>query len=148
MTHVPYRNSPQAIGDVAAGHIPLTFAEASASQGLIRDGALRALAVTSLTRLPNLPDVPSLAEAVQRPGFEAVSWHMLIAPAATPRPIVERLHAEMRQIMADPEMRKRIAGHGLLAIEPPTVAESRNYIAAELEKWGRIVNSLGLAGTL
>lgn len=148
ITHVPYRNSPQAIGDVAAGHIPLTFAEAGASLGLIRDGALRALAVTSTVRLPTLPEVPPLAEAAQRPGFEAVSWHMLVAPAATPRAFVDQLHTEMKLIMADPDMKSRISGHGLLPLDPPSIEEARAYISSEVEKWGKLVTSLGLAGTI
>ena len=148
MNHVAYRNSPQAIGDVAAGHIPLTFAEAGASLGLIRDGALRALAVTSTTRLPTLPDVPPFAEAAARPDFEAVSWHMLVAPSATPRAIVDHLHAEMNRIMADPDMKARITGHGLLPIEPPPVDVARNYIGSEIAKWGALVKSLGLAGSI
>ena len=74
------------------------WAEAGASIPLIRDGKLRALAVSSTTRLPLLPDVPPLAETA--PGFEAVSWHMLLAPAKTPRDIVDRLHAEMKRALA------------------------------------------------
>ncbi len=85
MTHVPYRNSPQSITDIAAGHVNLGFAEAGASLPLIRDGKLRALAVSSATRLPTLPDVPPFAEAAGATDFEAVSWHILFAPAATPQ---------------------------------------------------------------
>ncbi len=84
IVHVPYRNTPQSITDIAAGHVQLGFAEAGASSPLIRDGKLRALAVSSSTRLPTLPDVPTFAEAASTPDFEAVSWHMLFAPAATP----------------------------------------------------------------
>ena len=148
MTHVPYRNSPQAIGDVAAGHVPLTFAESGASLGLIRDGALRALAVTSTVRLSRLPDVPPFAEAAGKPGFEAVSWHMLIAPAATPKAVVDRLLAEMKSIMGDAGMQARIAGHGLLPLDPPSIEDSRRYIASEIDKWGKLVASLGLAGSI
>ena len=104
ITHVPYRSTPQSIQDIAAGHIALGWAEAGASIPLIKDGKLRALAVSSTTRLPLLPDVPPLAEAAPAPGFEAVSWHMLLAPAKTPREIVDRLHDEMKKIMADPEL--------------------------------------------
>ena len=85
MTHVPYRSSPQSVADIAAGHVNLGFAEAGASLPLIRDGKLRALAVSSLTRLPTLPDVLPFAEASGATDFEAVSWHVLLAPAATPR---------------------------------------------------------------
>ncbi len=148
MTHVPYRNSPQAISDVAAGHIPLTFAEAGASLGLIRDGALRALGVTSTARLPTLPQVPPLGETISRPDFEAVSWHMLIAPTATPRRIVDTLHAEMKAIMSDKDLQSRIGHHGLLPLDPPSIEETQRYIAAEIDKWGRLVKSLGLAGSI
>lgn len=148
MTHVPYRNSPQAISDVAAGHVPLTFAEAGASLGLIRDGALRALAVTSTVRLPTLPDVQPFAQAAGKPGFEAVSWHMLIVPAATPRPIVDRLHTEMKQLMGDKDMQARIGNLGLLPHTPPSIDDTQRYIATELDKWGTLVRNLGLAGTL
>ena len=107
MAHVPYRNTPQSITDIVAGHVQLGFAEAGASLPLIREGKLRALAVSSSTRIPTLPDVPTFAEAASTPDFEAVSWHMLFAPAATPKPILDKLHAEMTKIMSDPEMKRR-----------------------------------------
>ena len=108
MTHVPYRNSPQAIADIAAGHVNIGFAEAGATLPLIRDGKLRVLGVTSSTRLPNLPDVLPFAEASGDAEFEAVSWHILFAPAATPSEIIDRLHQEMRKIMSAPDMKKRV----------------------------------------
>src|SRR4029077_3630153 len=82
MVHVPYRNTPQSITDIVAGHVQLGFAEAGASLPLIREGKLRALAVSSSARIPTLPDVLPFAEAANAPGFEAVSWHVLFAPAA------------------------------------------------------------------
>jgi tripartite-type tricarboxylate transporter receptor subunit TctC len=147
-THVPYKSTPQSVQDIAAGHVDFGFAEAGASLPLIRGGKLRPLAVSSLTRLPTVPDVPTFAEAAKAPGFEAVSWHALFAPAATPRPVVERLHKEMTKIMSDPEMQKRAANVGLLPIDPPSLAETQKYIAAEQEKWGSLVRKLGLAGTM
>mgnify|MGYP001385524997 CR=1 FL=1 len=147
-THVPYKSTPQSVQDIAAGHVNFGFAEAGASLPLIRGGKLRALAVSSLTPLPTLPDVPPFAVAAKAPGFEAVSWHALFAPAATPRPIVERLHKEMTKIMSDPEMQKRAANVGLLPVDPPSLAETQKYIAAEQEKWGKLVRQLGLAGTM
>jgi tripartite-type tricarboxylate transporter receptor subunit TctC len=147
-THVPYKSTPQSVQDIAAGHVDFGFAEAGASLPLIRGGKLRALAVSSLTRLPTVPDVPTFAEAAKAPGFEAVSWHALFAPAATPKNIVERLHKEMTKIMSDPEMQKRAANVGLLPINPPSLAETQKYIAAEQDKWGKLVRQLGLAGTM
>ncbi len=147
MVHVPYRSTPQSITDIVAGHVQLGFAEAGASLPLIREGKLRALAVSSLMPIPSLPDVPPFARAANAPDFEAVSWHMLFAPAATPRPIVDKLHAEMKKIMSDPEMKEKATTIGLLPIDPPSIADTQKYLAAEREKWGSLVKQLGLEGS-
>lgn len=145
--HVPYKNSPQAIMDVAAGYVQLGFAEAGASQRLIQDKRLRALAVSSLTRFKSLPEVPTLAEAAARPGLEAVSWHALVAPSATPRAIVNRLHGEMTRIVKMPEVRDRIASLDLIPVEPQSIEDTQRYIASEAKKWGDLIRKLGLAGS-
>jgi len=147
MTHVPYRNTGQSITDIAAGHVSLGFAEAGASVPLIKDGKLRALAVSASTRLPLLPDVPPFSEAANAPDFEAVSWHMLFAPAATPRAIVDRLHAEMGRIMAAPAMQKHMSDLGLIPFASPPIDGVTSYLAAEREKWGALVKKLGLEGS-
>ena len=147
ITHVPYRNTPQSISDITAGHVNMGFAEAGASLPLIKDGKLRALAVSSSTRLGVLPDVPPFGEAVNAPDFEAVSWHMLFAPANTPKDIIDRLHQDMKKIMGSPEMQKKVADLGLLPLETPTLADTRAYLAAERTKWGALVRKLGLEGT-
>lgn len=147
ITHVPYKSSPQSVTDIVAGHVSMAFAEAGLSLPLIRDGKLRALAVSSITRLPTLPDVPPFAEAASSPDFEAVSWHVLLAPAATPRDIVDRLHEEMKRILAAPDIQQRIANLGLLAQPTPSVEGVQQYLRAEREKWGGLVKSLGLAGS-
>ena len=147
ITHVPYRSTPQSIQDIAAGHTALGWAEAGASIPLIKDGRLRALAVSSTTRLPLLPDVPPLAEAAPAPGFEAVSWHMLLAPAKTPRDIVDRLHAEMKRTLAEPELKQKIETIGLIPFDTPSVEDTRAYRRAEQEKWGALVKKLGLEGS-
>ncbi len=148
LTHVPYKSTPQSVTDIVAGHVNFGFAEAGASLPLIREGKVRALAVSSTTTLPTLPDVPPFAAAANAQGFEAVSWHVLVAPAATPKDIVDRLHTEMTKIMSDNEMQKRVAATGLIPISPPSIAETQAYIASEREKWGKLVRDLGLAGTL
>jgi tripartite-type tricarboxylate transporter receptor subunit TctC len=147
MTHVPYRSTPQSISDIVAGHVSLGFVEAGVSLPLIREGKLRALAVSSSTRIPTLPEVPPFAEAANAPDFEAVSWHMLFAPAATPKEVVDKLHQEMQRIMAAAETRERASAIGLLPIEPPSVAETQAYLASEREKWGSLVKKLGLEGS-
>jgi tripartite-type tricarboxylate transporter receptor subunit TctC len=145
MAHVPYRNSPQSIADVAAGHVAI--AEAGASLPLIKDGKLRPLAVTSATRFPTLPDVPPLAEAVGIADLEAVSWHVIFARHDTPRAIVDKLHAEMKAIMATPEMQQKIMDIGLIPHDSPSVEGIQGYIKSETEKWGALVRQLGLEGS-
>jgi tripartite-type tricarboxylate transporter receptor subunit TctC len=147
MAHVPYRNSPQSIADVAAGHVQASVAEAGASLPLIKDGKLRAIAVTSATRFPTLPDVPPIAEAVGMPELEAVSWHVLFARHNTPREIVDKLHGEMQRIMAAPNMQEKIRNIGLIPHESPSVEGLRRYIKAETDKWGALVRQLGLEGS-
>jgi tripartite-type tricarboxylate transporter receptor subunit TctC len=147
-THVPYRNSPQSIQDIAAGHVDFAFAEAAASRALIRDGKLRALAVSTRQRLPAYPDLPPFAEAAGMADFDIFAWHMLAARAGTPQPIVERLNAEMKRIMASPEMQQRIGNMGLLPLDPPPVAETQRFIKSEAAKWSQILGRIGLAGSM
>ena len=147
MTHVPYRNTGQSLADIVAGHVKMSFAEAGATLPLIRDGKLRVLAVSAANRVPNLPDVPTFAEAAGVPDFEVVSWHMLFAPAATPKEIVQRLNGDMNSIMSDPEMQNKITGIGLLPVGTPSLAETQKFIASEREKWGSLLQKLGLQGT-
>src|SRR5262249_20013241 len=147
ITHVPYRNTPQSITDIAAGHVHLGFAEVGASLPLIKDGKLRALAVSSATPLPMLPEVPPFAQAANAPDFEAVSWHILLAPAKTPKDVVEKLHAEMKRIPAAPDIREKIATLGLIPLDTPFVEEISSYMKAEREKWGSLVKTLGLEGS-
>jgi tripartite-type tricarboxylate transporter receptor subunit TctC len=147
MTHVPYRSTPQSISDIVAGHVSLGFAEAGASLPLIKDGKLRALAVSASSRLPLLPDVPPFSEAANAPDYEAVSWHILFAPAKTPRDIVDRLHKEMNAVMADQDMKQKIANVGLIPNDSPPIEGIRAYIRSEQDKWSSLVKKLGLAGS-
>jgi hypothetical protein len=107
MMHVPYKGSPQAVADVAGGHVPVTFADPVTSLPLINDGKLRALAVSTKSRLPSALEIPPLAE-VGVPGFDASAWTMVVAPARTPKEIVSRLHTELKSIAALPEIQQQM----------------------------------------
>jgi tripartite-type tricarboxylate transporter receptor subunit TctC len=144
MTNVPYRSSPQSITDVAAGHVSLAIAETGVSVPLIKEGKLRALAVTSLQRMTVLPEVPTVAESPGASGFEAVSWHALLAPRRTSRTIVDQLHQEMKNIMAAGEVRERVMQLGLIPNDFPTVEGMERYMISEREKWGASVQQAGL----
>lgn len=146
-THVPYKSSPQSIQDIAAGHVAMGFVEAGVATPLIREGRLIGILSSSAGRLPKLPDVPTIAEAISQDGFEAVSWHVLAAPAKTPAPIIKHLHAALSKIMQEPSMRKRIEDIGLMPVEPASAAATEAYLASEAKKWGDLVRKLGMAGS-
>lgn len=145
--HVPYRNSNQIVADVVGGHISSAISETGAALSLIRDGKVDALGITSAARIPSLPDVPPIAEAAGMPGFETVSWHVLLAPAATPKPIVDRLHKEMAAITGSEAFQKRAATTGLIPLKPDSIDGMLKYMQTERERWGSVVTQIGLAGS-
>lgn len=147
IVNIPYKDTAQSIADIASGTVQMAFAEAGASQALIKDGRIRALAVSAQTRISTLPDVPPLSEAANAPDFEAVSWHALFARAGTTQPIVGRLHSEMKRIMAESEIQNRMRGIGLIPVDSPSVEGIQKYVNDEEAKWGGIVRKLGLAGS-
>ena len=148
MTSVPYKQGgPASLNDVVAGHVPVTFADPSIVQGLIDGGKIRALGVSSLQRMPNLPDVPTIDEAGVK-GFEAVSWHLIVAPAKTPKPIVDKLNAEIKAVTALPEVRSQMLKMGLLPVTTPSVDELKTFMANENKRWGGIVRDAGAAGSM
>src|SRR6266566_4976860 len=124
MTHVPYRGSVPALTDVAAGHVQLMFCDIPPALGLINEGKVRALGVSTKERVAALPDLASLAEQGLA-DFDAASWQMVVAPAATPKDIVERLHAEIKDFMVQPETKDHAFKMGLLPIDTPSVASLR-----------------------
>jgi tripartite-type tricarboxylate transporter receptor subunit TctC len=147
MTHVPYRSNPQYVSDVVAGHLSLAFIESATAKQLIEDKKVVGLAASTAERLQVVPDVPTLAEASGVPGIEAVSWHMLFAPAATPQDVVDRLHSDMKQITNTPEFRKLLLDRGQVPVATPSVDGIKAYIKAEQDKWGSLVETLGLKGS-
>jgi len=147
MTHVPYKGSADAIKDVLAGHVQVMFSDLVPSLPLVASGQVRALGVTILTRWPSAPDIPPLNEAGV-PGFDASGWFMISAPAGTPRPIVERLHADLKAVMGSADVQQAFNRVGVVPVVSPPLAELPKFIAAEQERWGKVVKQAGLAGTL
>ena len=139
LQHVPYRGSAQAMTDLISGQVQSAFADILVALPMIRAAQLRALAVTSATRHPLLPEVPTMQEAGLA-GFVAASWQGLFAPAGTPAPVLERLHAEVARAMALPEVRDSFAAQGFL-VESTTPAEFGPFIAAEVAKWAAVVRA-------
>lgn len=141
LVHVPYKGSPPALVDIMAGRVPMMFDAAPGVLPHIRSGKLRALAVSTAIRSPFLPDVPTVAEAGV-PGFAAMGWLGLLAPAGTPAPIVEKLDGTVRKILAVPETKKRFAELGFTVIgEGPR--DFGRFITAEVQLWRAVVKASG-----
>jgi tripartite-type tricarboxylate transporter receptor subunit TctC len=140
--HVPYRGSAPALMDAIAGQVQFVTDTVNSALPLIRDGKLRALAVTSPKRLGLLPDVPTIAETII-PGFEAGAWQGIMVPARTPRPIIDRLNAVAMEALADPVVLAKLAEQGT---EPlgSTPDEYGRILRAETERWGRVVAENGV----
>ncbi len=146
MTHVPYRGMPPATQDVVAGHIQMVFSDPAIAPPLIEQGKLRALAVSSRKRISSLPNVPTMEELGFKE-YEAVSWHMIVAPAGTPRPIVDKLYAAFKEIVNTPDFKAQTLKMGLDAIDSPPPDEVKRYLDAEILRWGELVKQVGIAGT-
>jgi tripartite-type tricarboxylate transporter receptor subunit TctC len=146
MTHVPYKGTAQAIVDVVAGHIPIIFSDIAPAVSLLREGRLRALGISSGTRFEALPDIPPLAEAGV-PGFDAVAWTMLVAPVRTPKEIIDKLAAEVKSIVAAPDVRKVFIDTGNIPLSSPAPAALQAYLQSEIVRWGKVVEQAGIAGS-
>jgi tripartite-type tricarboxylate transporter receptor subunit TctC len=146
MTHVPYKGSAPALTDVIAGHVPLMFSDAVPSLPQIREGKVRALGVSTAARLASAPDIPPIAEAGV-PGFDAAGWGMISAPAGTPSAIVSKLRAALNSILPLPDVAQQIIKLGLIPGNASSPEELARFINAEIERWGKVIQQAGLAGS-
>jgi tripartite-type tricarboxylate transporter receptor subunit TctC len=142
MTHVPYKGSPQAIQDVAAGLVPFLFDQLTAGDAMIKAGKLRALAVTSPKRSALAPDVPTMAEAGV-PGFEMVSWQALYAPRGTPKDVVQRLNAEVVRALKQPAVQQRMTQQLGMEVVGSSPAELATFMGKEIPRWAQLVKKSG-----
>jgi tripartite-type tricarboxylate transporter receptor subunit TctC len=140
--HIPYKGGSQAVGDAVGGQIPLVFTAIASAGQFIRAGKLKALGVTSTARVAAMPDVPTFIES-GLPGFVVNSWVGILAPARTPRPIVDRLQRDLAAVLKEPDVRERFA---VLGNEPVgnTPDEFAAQIKADLAQWGEIVKRAGI----
>jgi tripartite-type tricarboxylate transporter receptor subunit TctC len=145
MSPVPYKGSVPAVTDVMAGHVPLMFVDLGPALSIIQAGKVRAVGVSTASRIPALPDVPPVNDTVK--GFDVASWQMVVAPAKTPRAIVDRLHAELKSQFATPEVSGQIAKTGMLPMDTPTVAGLQAFVKSEIARWGKVVQQAGIAGS-
>ena len=142
LTHIPYRGSGPVLADLLGGHIPMSFTPIPVAHGHVASGKLIALAVTSTKRTPLLPEVPTIAET-GLPGYEAVLHYGLLAPAGTPRAIIDRLNRELRAALASEEVKKRLVTEGADPL-PSSPEQYAADIDEEEKKWSRVVKQIGL----
>jgi tripartite-type tricarboxylate transporter receptor subunit TctC len=140
--HVPYAGSPPAGLSLASGDTQGLFAVASALLPLVEGGRVRLLAVTSAKRLEGMEDLPTIAESGY-PGFEALAWNGLFAPAGTPKAIVDRINADVNAVMRDPAVRASFAKQGLIT-GGGSAASFKSFIDSESKKWGAIIQQVGI----
>ena len=139
MTHIPYKGTGPAMQDLLGNQVDVTFGTPPPYMPHIQSGKLRALAVTSKTRVGSLPDVPTAAEA-GLPKLDATSWFAVFAPAATPKPVIDKLTAEIARVMATPEFKKKAEDLGATA-DYMTPAQLGEFTQAELKRWAEVVKS-------
>jgi tripartite-type tricarboxylate transporter receptor subunit TctC len=142
MVHLPYRGSAPALQDLIAGNTQVMFDNLPSSIGHIRSGRLKALAVTSRERSPAFPNVPTVEEAAGLKGYEATAWFGLLAPAGTPRDIVNKISQDIAKILATPEMQEKFLGQGALPV-PDTPEQFTTFIRSEIDKWTKVVEFSG-----
>jgi tripartite-type tricarboxylate transporter receptor subunit TctC len=146
ITHVAYRSAAAAVSDVVAGHLQMTFADPANAKPMIEATKVTALGVSSSQRVSMLPNVATLAES-GLPGFEATAWNMLLAPANTPKDVVEKLHNAVKAAMAQPDVQGRMVAMGLIAPPSPSTDELKKFLATEIVRWGNAVKQAGIAGS-
>jgi tripartite-type tricarboxylate transporter receptor subunit TctC len=140
--HVPYKGGAPAVADLVAGRISLMMANLTTAQPHVRSGRLRGLAIGTKARSPLFPDLPTIAESGV-PGYEANNWNGIVAPAGTPRAVIERLQREVAAVLKEPAVAERMAKAALQPIGD-TPAEFGRYLRAEAAKWGKLVRAAGV----
>jgi tripartite-type tricarboxylate transporter receptor subunit TctC len=143
MTHVTYRGVTPALTDVLRGEVTMMFSQLSTAKPLIASGELRALGVASKVPSAALPDVPTIAEAGDMPGFEAVSWYALMAPAGTPQAIVAKLHDGAVEAINAPEAKAGLEAQGAKPVGN-TPAELAAVITADTARWAKVIRDANI----
>ena len=139
LTHIPYKGSAPAVSDLLGNQIAIMFDNMPSVIPHVRSGKLRAIAISTAKRSPELPDVPTIAEAGV-PGYEAVSWFGLFAPAATPKPVLDKLSTALSKVLANPEVQKKISAQGGETVNE-TPAQFAAFIRSETTKWGKVLTT-------
>ena len=122
------------------------FVDLGPAVGLLRADKVRPLGVSPKTRVAAFPNIATIAES-GLPDFDAASWQMLVAPSKTPRPIIEKLHGELKGILALPQIKEQIVAGGMVPIDNPSVEGLQAFVRSEIARWGKVVRDAGIAGS-
>ncbi|HYH40464.1 MAG TPA: tripartite tricarboxylate transporter substrate-binding protein, partial [Burkholderiales bacterium] len=142
LVHVPYKGSGPGIIGVVSGEVAIFFPSVPTALPHVKSGRVRALGVTTLQRADTMPDVPTIAEA-GLPGYESTQWFGVLAPAGTPRAIIDRLHKDITAGLRAPDVKQHLASEGALIVAS-TPEQFGTYIRTETEKWARVVKAAGI----
>jgi tripartite-type tricarboxylate transporter receptor subunit TctC len=146
LTHVPYRGDAPSLNDLVAGHIPTAFAQPTPVIPLLRADKVRALGISTTKRFGPMANIPTIAESGV-PGFDFASWQMIVAPTGTPKPIVDKLHRELKAILASAEMKKSFEDTGRIGIDSPPPEQLQAWMRSEIARLGKVVEAAGLKGS-
>ena len=145
--HVPYNNTMQALTDIVGGHVSAGFVEAGSALPLIRDGQLRAVAISSDAGRRHLPETPVTNFEVNGSKFEPVGWHAMLAPSATPREVLDKLHRELSRTINSAEFNSKVSEFGLIPVDNPQIGQMQTFMRSQREKWGSVIGGIGLLGS-
>jgi tripartite-type tricarboxylate transporter receptor subunit TctC len=146
LVHVPYKGSAQALSDLVGGHIQFMFCDVPPAMSLIQSGQIRALGVTTKERVPAVKDIPPLAE-VGVPGYDTASWHTATTTGSVPKPIIDKLSGNIREIMSDASVTEGLVKDGAIPQVSPSPDEMRRFVESEIVRWGKVVEQAGLKGS-
>jgi len=138
LTHVPYRGAAPALTDLVGGTANIMFDNLGVSLTQVQGGKIKLLGVATAKRMPSLPDVPTIAETL--PGFESAAWFAVVAPPGTPKPIVEKINADINEALRDPAVAKRMAGMSAEIVGGST-QETAKYFRAEVDRWHNVIKA-------
>jgi tripartite-type tricarboxylate transporter receptor subunit TctC len=144
MNEVPYRGTTPALTDTMAGHIQFMFVDIAAGEGVVKEGKVRVLGISTAKRFEGLPDVPTIAESGVA-GFDGDSWQMIVAPSKTPPEIVAKLNAAIGEIVALPDVRAQMLKLGTVPGRKDTTAALQAFVKAETVRWGKVLTDAGMA---
>jgi tripartite-type tricarboxylate transporter receptor subunit TctC len=146
LIHVPYGGTAPAVNDVVAGHVDMTFADPTVGIDMKKSGYLKLIGISTKERHPAAPDVPTIAES-GLPGYDALAWVAIVAPARTPTEIAEKLHTQIDLVVNASEFRDFLQNNGSIVLRNQSRDAIRDFFKSEVASWGQILRDASLAGT-